>query len=77
MQVEINCVAVVEKTKSVLVKVIMSHPEKIAMTQDPLMVLPRQVNGEGRLLYLPHCRISLSCSMVSPKDKENAYDGQR
>lgn len=54
MQGEINCVAIVEKPKYVLVKVVMSCPEKNAMIQEPLMVLPSQDNGEGRDCFIHH-----------------------
>lgn len=68
MQGEINCVAVIEKPKPVLVKVIMSCPQKVAMTQESLRMLPRQDNGEDRD-YFNHHSVVMQYSHGLPKVK--------
>lgn len=54
MQDEINCVTVIEKPEPVPVKVIMRCPQKMAMTQESLRVLPSQDNGEDRDCFNHH-----------------------
>lgn len=54
LQDGINCVAIVEKFTPLLLKAILSCPEKKTKTvafQEPLLVFPRKDNGESRLLY--------------------------
>lgn len=52
LQDEINCTAMVEKPKPLLVKVIMGHQNKFVMIQDPLLVLLIQANGGGRGCFI-------------------------
>lgn len=63
LQDRINCVVIVEKFTPLLLKAILSCPEKKTVVfQEPLLVFPRKDNGEGRLLYSLQDKLFLNCT---------------
>lgn len=70
LQDEISCTAMVEKPKSLLVKVIMSHPEKNCSDPGTTDGAPHPREWwRQRLLYSPHWKVFLNCSSVTQSQR--------